>query len=41
MDNYEMCFECRLYGDDYRYDDEGELTSACGDCSYNSLNWED
>jgi hypothetical protein len=41
MADYDVRYECRGYGDDYRYDDEGELTSACGDCPYNSPNLED
>lgn len=31
--NYDdICYECRGYGDDYYFDDDGELVSACSDC---------
>ena len=29
------CYECRGYGDDYYFDDDGELVSACDDCPFN------
>ena len=34
MDDY--CEECRLHGDDYSYDEEGDLVSNCYDCLMNS-----
>lgn len=34
MTNSEYCYECRLYGNDYQYDDDGELVSACTDCPF-------
>ena len=37
----DKCYECSAYGDDYYTDENGELVSACSDCSYNSSNWED
>lgn len=32
MIDYDPCEECRLYGDDYSYDEDGELISNCYDC---------
>ena len=33
MDDYaEICYECTGYGDDYYYDEDGELVSACENC---------
>ena len=40
-DDYDYCYECGGYGDDYYYDDEGNLVCACGDCPFNNLNEED
>ena len=37
-DNYDYCYECGGYGDDYYCDDEGNLVCACGDCPFNDLN---
>lgn len=31
----DRCYECRGYGDDYYFNDEGELVSACSDCWVN------
>ena len=33
--DYDRCYECRGYGDDYRYDENGDLVSACDDCPNN------
>lgn len=34
--NEDHCEECRIYGDDYRWDpDEGEYVSCCEDCIFN------
>lgn len=35
--DYDRCYECRGYGDDYRYDEDGELVSACNDCPNNPV----
>ena len=32
---YERCYECSGYGDDYFINDEGELESACPKCPFN------
>ena len=33
MDDYnDICYECGGYGDDYYYDDDGELVCACDEC---------
>lgn len=31
--DYDYCYECRGYGDDYFINDDGELVSACDDCA--------
>ena len=35
MKDYDYCEECRLYGDDYGYDRNGDLVSNCYDCPMN------
>ena len=30
-DNF-WCYECKGYGDDYYFDEDGELVSACETC---------
>lgn len=39
--DYDHCYECRGYGDDYYINDDGELVSACDDCHYNESNRDD
>lgn len=34
-DDYDWCYECTGYGDDYSYDEDGELISNCDDCPNN------
>ncbi len=36
--DYDHCYECTGYGDDYYTDENGELVSACTTCTYNSAN---
>lgn len=31
-EDYDVCYECTGYGDDYYIDDNGELVSACEEC---------
>lgn len=44
-DEYDSpCYECRGYGDDYSFDDNGELVDNCTDCPWNETRcdgWED
>lgn len=43
FDNYDVCYECTGYGDDYYLNDEGEWVSTCEMCPYNPANednWE-
>ena len=40
-DDYDYCYECRGYGDDYQVDEDGELVCMCDSCPNNSNNWED
>ena len=35
MADYDYCEECRLYGDDYGYDRDGDLVSNCYGCPMN------
>ena len=39
--DYDYCYECRGYGDDYYVNEDGELVCRCDDCSYSESNWED
>ena len=34
MDNYDVCYECSGYGDDYYFDDDGNLVISCDDCPF-------
>lgn len=40
IDN-DPCYECRVLGDDYSFDDGGELVSNCDDCWVRYLEWGD
>lgn len=33
--DYDRCYECGGYGDDYYINDEGEFVSACPECPFN------
>ena len=37
MDDYDYCYECGGYGDDYHLDENGEWVSSCPGCPYNTL----
>lgn len=41
MTNYERCYECTGYGDDYYLDENGEMVSACFDCPFYEKDEED
>ena len=32
MDDYDWCYECTGYGDDYYINDDGELECCCDHC---------
>jgi len=34
MEEYDVCYECTGYGDDYYEDENGEMKCACDDCPY-------
>ena len=36
--DYDHCYECTGYGDDYYLDEDGDWVSACDDCPYNTVN---
>lgn len=38
MDYDEICYECTGYGDDYYFDEDGELVSACSECPFREKN---
>ena len=35
MKDYNYCYECRGYGDDYFINDQGELENNCPNCPFN------
>ncbi len=41
MCDYDHCYECTGYGDDYYEDENGELVCACDDCPYNGCDYDD
>lgn len=41
MGDSDICYECRGLGNDYYFDDDGELVNACTGCIFNELNDED
>lgn len=34
-DDYDYCYECGSYGDDYYFDDDGEMQCRCPECLMN------
>ena len=40
-DDYDRCYECAGYGDDYFINDEDELECACPTCWNNPNRWDD
>lgn len=36
-DEYDVCYECTGYGDDYFINDDGELESSCSTCPFNEV----
>ena len=40
--DYDVCYECAGYGDDYHYDpDIDDFVCNCDDCPYNPVNQDD
>lgn len=37
MDEWDVCYECMGYGDDWSTDENGELVHACEECLFNPL----
>ena len=37
----DCCYECRGLGDDYGYDENGDLVSMCDDCPMNPCRGDD
>ena len=40
-DDADWCIECGAYGDDYYFDENGDLVCACDECVFNQSNRED
>ena len=40
-DEYDVCYECGGYGDDYFINEDGELECYCSQCPRNPSNWDD
>ncbi len=40
-EDYDRCYECTGYGDDYYEDDNGESVCACDDCPFNGQDLDD
>lgn len=40
-DDFDYCYECTGYGDDYSVDSEGNFVSNCDNCPFNALREED
>ena len=41
MDDYDYCYECQAYGDDYLLNENGEWEDACSRCPMNLDDWEE
>jgi hypothetical protein len=41
MDDYDYCDDCRTNGDDYYFDDNGDMVCACTECDFFYTDWED
>ena len=37
----DYCYECQGYGDDYQFDEDGDLICMCDNCVHNPNNWDD
>jgi hypothetical protein len=40
-DDYDWCYECTGYGDDYFVNEDGDLESACPTCPHNPHYYDD
>lgn len=40
-EEWDYCYECRGYGDDYYVDEDGEFVCRCPECPMNPSNWDD
>lgn len=41
FEDFDWCYECTGYGDDYFINDEGELECACPTCPHNTNRYDD
>ena len=39
-DDYDVCYECSGYGDDYFINEDGELECACPTCPFFYHDWD-
>lgn len=39
--DYDYCYECTGYDDDYYINEDGELVCYCGECPHNESNRDD
>ncbi len=40
-EEYDYCYECTGYGDDYYTDENGDLVCCCPECLFNPFKEED
>lgn len=40
-DYYDICYECKGYGDDYYFDENGDLICYCDECPFSGYDSED
>lgn len=40
-EEYDVCYECGAYGDDYFINDDGELECYCSQCPFNPSKFDD
>lgn len=38
---YDYCDECRIYGDDYSFDEDGDMVCNCDHCLSNPDRWDE
>ena len=41
LEELDSCEECTGYGDDYYFDEDGEIVLRCPTCSFNKNRWEE
>jgi len=41
LDEFDYCYECTAYGDDYYIDEHGDLICCCDECPFNTIEEEE